>query len=148
MPLQNRPCFLSLQTWTFGRQMRSKSSLRSRQVFPKPHGSDFWKPAAGGTHAAGTANRCGDRQTSALVLERPAHFLWPCIPGQIVINCGKSWSGYTESNRAQQLGRLPHYHYAIPAQGRSTHSMECTSGGGDWIRTSVRKAGRFTVCWI
>ncbi len=31
----------------------------------------------------------------------------------------KSWSGYTESNRATQLGRLVHYHYAIPAQGRA-----------------------------
>lgn len=35
-----------------------------------------------------------------------------------------------------------------PLRVAASYSMLCVSGGGDWIRTSVRKAGRFTVCWI
>ena len=33
---------------------------------------------------------------------------------------GKNWSGYTGSNRDTQLGRLVHYHYAIPASDAVT----------------------------
>jgi hypothetical protein len=33
---------------------------------------------------------------------------------------GRNWSGYTGSNRDTQLGRLVHYHYAIPASDAVT----------------------------
>ena len=46
----------------------------------------------------------------------------------------KSWSGYTESNRATQLGRLVHYHYAIPAHGRDGLKMGLSQELCKWWR--------------
>lgn len=53
--------------------------------------------------------------------------------------------GIEPSYTAWKAGALP---LCYTRSGSRPYSTDCVSGGGDWIRTSVRKAGRFTVCWI
>lgn len=98
---------------------------------PVGHGGSKTKPRARrGISGAPCRTRTYDRPLRRRLLY-PAELRVPIRVNPLA--GAQGWSGITDSNRGQKLGRLLCYHYTNPAcSARSVVS----DGRGDWIRTS------------